>query len=187
MASIRLINNIIRQKTCHYNRIPSLLSPLSLLLLCNGNKVIIKKYSNETQKSESTHFDNNATDDPFAQLKKIWDVHVTVVGVGIMAFMGYEIFSKLLSAKSPHSVYCKAADRCKRDRKVIGALGEPIRVYGEKGHGGRHRQAKHVVYQRNGRTYMRMQFYIQAGRKHGTVHLEMREVKSNFFQVLLSK
>ncbi|XP_057325798.1 mitochondrial import inner membrane translocase subunit Tim21-like [Microplitis mediator] len=184
MATIRVINNIIRQKTCHYNRIPSLLSPPSLLLLCNGNKVIIKKYSNEKKKSEITHFENNATDNQvstsFAEVvkentKSAWYVSVIVAGVGITALMFYAIFRELFSDKSPSSVYSKAVDKCVKDPKVIDALGEPIKAYGEESRRGRRRHTNHVVYQHNGRTYMRMKFYIQGVRKRGTVNLEMRE------------
>ncbi|XP_057325800.1 mitochondrial import inner membrane translocase subunit Tim21-like isoform X1 [Microplitis mediator] len=181
MASIRLINNVIRQKTCHYNRIPSLLSPPSLLLLCNGNKVIIKKYSNEKQKFQIPQFDNDANNSRFANsdcTETPWDVSQTVVAVGmvgIMAFFGYVLSTELLSDKSPYSIYCKAADRCRQDPKVTDALGGRIHAQIEKdGDTRRCFSLNYRVYQHNGRTYMRMKFYIQGVREGGTVNLDMR-------------
>lgn len=54
-------------------------------------------------------------------------------GIGITAFMFYIIFDELFSSKSPNSVYSKALDRCIKHPKIIDALGEPIKAYGEMG------------------------------------------------------
>lgn len=90
--------------------------------------------------------------------------------------MFYAIFRELFSSKSPNSVYAKAVERCSKDERVLNALGEPIKAYGEESRRGRRQHVSHTVFLHNNKTCMRMIFYIQGQRKHGTVHLEVREV-----------
>lgn len=65
--------------------------------------------------------------------KSIGYLGVIIGGIGITVFMFYIIFDELFSSKSPNSVYSKALDRCIKHPKIIDALGEPIKAYGEMG------------------------------------------------------
>lgn len=94
-------------------------------------------------------------------------------GIGITVFMFYIIFDELFSSKSPNSVYSKALDRCIKHPKIIDALGEPIKAYGEMGR--RRSHISRVIFEKNGVRHMRMKFYIQGIRRRGTVHLEVQE------------
>lgn len=51
--------------------------------------------------------------------------------------MFYMIFNELFSSKSPNNIYSKALERCIKDPKVVNALGEPIKAYGEESRRGR--------------------------------------------------
>ncbi|XP_074111916.1 mitochondrial import inner membrane translocase subunit Tim21 [Cotesia typhae] len=181
MATIRVLNNILRHKSCKYNGISSLSS-----LSFNIDKIILRKYSNENEKkkSEITYFDNHANESQvstsFAEVvkentKSVWYTSVIVAGVGITALMFYTIFRELFSEKSPNNIYSNTVDRCIKDPRIVDALGEPIKAYGEETRRGRRQRASHVVFTRDGRPHIRMQFYLQGERKKGTVHLEMRE------------
>ena len=64
-----------------------------------------------------------------------------------------------------------------KDPRVLDALGEPIKAYGEETRRGRRGHVKHTLYIQDGVEHMRMQFYIQGSRKRGTVHLEVQEVR----------
>lgn len=105
---------------------------------------------------------------------------VIIAGVGVTALMFYAIFRELFSGKSPNSVYAKAVERCLQDPKILDALGEPVKAYGEESRRGRRGHVRHSLHTQNGVNHMRMQFYIQGIRKRGTVHLEVREVSPKF-------
>lgn len=51
--------------------------------------------------------------------------------------MFYIIFDELFSSKSPNTIYSKALEQCIKHPKVIDALGEPIKAYGEESRRGR--------------------------------------------------
>lgn len=105
--------------------------------------------------------------------KSIGYLGVIIGGIGITVFMFYIIFDELFSSKSPNSVYSKALDRCIKHPKIIDALGEPIKAYGEMGR--RRSHISRVIFEKNGVRHMRMKFYIQGIRRRGTVHLEVQE------------
>lgn len=107
---------------------------------------------------------------------------IILLGVGVTGVMFYAIFRELFSSQSPNSVYSEALDRCQDDPKVQDALGAPIKGFGEETRRGRRRHVAHSVYEKDGRKYMRMQFYIQGVRNKGTVHLEMRENQSGKYE-----
>lgn len=59
-----------------------------------------------------------------------------------------------------------------QDTRVQDALGNPIKGYGEESRRRRRQHVAHSIYQRSGKEYIRMQFYIQGIRNKATVHLE---------------
>lgn len=93
---------------------------------------------------------------------------VILLGVGVTGIMFYAIFRELFSSKSPNNVYSEALDKCKNDPRIQDALGSPIKGYGEETRRGRRRHVAHSIYEKDGRTFMRMQFYIQGCRNKGT-------------------
>ncbi|XP_034177324.1 mitochondrial import inner membrane translocase subunit Tim21 [Osmia lignaria lignaria] len=107
---------------------------------------------------------------------------VIIGGVGITAFMFYMIFNELFSTKSPNNVYSKALDRCIKDPKVVNALGEPIKAYGEESRRGRRSHIKYIIFEKDGVRHMRMKFYIQGIRRRGTVNLEVQENESGKYE-----
>ncbi|KAK0180121.1 hypothetical protein PV327_005794 [Microctonus hyperodae] len=185
MTSIRALNYVLRRRTKIIPGVPlSSLSPYYY----NTNS-LIKRYASQ-KSSEISKVDGNEHGNQlqtsFAEVvkentKSAWYVSVIIAGVGVTALMFYAIFRELFSDKSPNSVYGKALDRCMKDPKVVDALGEPIKAFGEESRRGRRRHVSHAVYEQNGRMHMRMQFYIQGIRKRGTVHLEVREDDSGKF------
>lgn len=92
---------------------------------------------------------------------------IILLGVGVTGIMFYAIFRELFSSKSPNNIYSEALDKCKNDPKIQDALGAPIKGYGEETRRGRRRHVAHSIYDKDGRTYMRMQFYIQGCRNKG--------------------
>ncbi|XP_058804917.1 mitochondrial import inner membrane translocase subunit Tim21 [Phymastichus coffea] len=107
--------------------------------------------------------------------KSAWYMSVIIAGVGVTAVIFYAIFRELFSKKSPNGVYSTALDRIMQDKKVIDAVGAPIKAYGEETRRGRRGHVSHQLYEKNGVSHMRMKFYIQGIRKQGTVNLEVRE------------
>ncbi|XP_067006942.2 mitochondrial import inner membrane translocase subunit Tim21 [Anabrus simplex] len=100
---------------------------------------------------------------------------VIVVGVGVTGIMFFAVFQELFSSKSPNSVYSAALDKCCNEPRILNALGDPIKGFGEETRRGRRRHVSHLLYEKDGINYLRMKFYIQGSRRRGTVHLEMRE------------
>lgn len=101
---------------------------------------------------------------------------VIVLGVTVTGALFYAIFRELWSANSPNNVYSSALDRCVNDTRIQDALGAPIKGYGEESRRRRRQHVAHTVFERNGVTHMRMQFYVQGIRNKATVHLEMKQV-----------
>uniref|UniRef100_A0A336MEB7 Mitochondrial import inner membrane translocase subunit Tim21 n=1 Tax=Culicoides sonorensis TaxID=179676 RepID=A0A336MEB7_CULSO len=99
---------------------------------------------------------------------------VILLGITVTGVMFFAIFRELFSSQSPNNVYSEALEKCKNDTRIQDALGAPIKGFGEETRRGRRRHVAHTVYEKDGRLYMRMQFYIQGIRNKGTVHLEMR-------------
>lgn len=69
--------------------------------------------------------------------KSAWYLGVIVAGVAVTAALFFVIFRELFSSKSSNNIYTKALERCKADTRVIDALGEPIKAYGEETRRGR--------------------------------------------------
>lgn len=107
---------------------------------------------------------------------------IIIVGVGVTALMFYAIFRELFSRRSPNSIYTEALELCKQSTKVIDAVGEPIKGYGETTARGRRRHVSHMEYVQDGVNHMRMKFYIEGCRRKGTVHLEVQEDSNGNYQ-----
>lgn len=56
---------------------------------------------------------------------------IIAAGVTLAIYIGYSLVQELFSSNSPHGVYNRALNLCQKDKKVLDALGEPIKVYGE--------------------------------------------------------
>ncbi|XP_047348275.1 mitochondrial import inner membrane translocase subunit Tim21 isoform X5 [Vespa velutina] len=78
----------------------------------------------------------------------------------------------------PYGIYNRALDRCQKNTKVLDALGEPIKVYGE----GRRRRNhfSHGFYEKDGTKYLRLKFYMEGIRRRGTVYVEAKNVSDNY-------
>lgn len=59
-----------------------------------------------------------------------------------------------------------------QDTRIQDALGSPIKGFGEETRRRRRQHVAHSLYERNGKHYIRMQFYVQGIRNKATVHLE---------------
>ncbi|KAF8790103.1 Mitochondrial import inner membrane like protein [Argiope bruennichi] len=100
---------------------------------------------------------------------------IIIAGIGVTGVMFYAILRELFSRQSPNSIYSDALHLCRSNATVSDTLGEPIKGYGELSSRGRRRHVSHLVYEKDGKNYMRMKFYVEGSRKSGTVHLEMVE------------
>lgn len=59
-----------------------------------------------------------------------------------------------------------------QDTRIQDLLGNPIKGYGEETRRRRRQHVAHSIYERNGKKFIRMQFYIQGIRNKATVQLE---------------
>ncbi|XP_051167096.1 mitochondrial import inner membrane translocase subunit Tim21 [Leptopilina boulardi] len=186
MASSRALGyQILRQKRFLYN--------LSSTSLCCIKTPIINSqafYSNNQNsmpiKSEQSN-SKNQIQTGFADVvkentKSAWYLSVIVGGIGITACIFYTILKELFSESSPNGIYKKAVKRCLQDSRVLDALGEPVKAYGEESRRGRRNHVRHNIFIQNGVKHIRMQFYVQGIRKRGTVNLEVKETKSGDFE-----
>ncbi|GBN36584.1 Mitochondrial import inner membrane translocase subunit Tim21 [Araneus ventricosus] len=107
---------------------------------------------------------------------------VIIAGIGVTGVMFYAILRELFSRQSPNSIYSDALQLCRSNATVIDTLGEPIKGYGELSSRGRRRHVSHLVYEKDGKNYMRMKFYVEGSRKSGTVHLEMVEGEKSKYE-----
>lgn len=98
---------------------------------------------------------------------------ISLAAVGMLGAMFYYIGRELFAGDSSTGVYSKAFKRCAKDPEVIVALGEPIKGYGEETRRGRRRHVSHLIFEKDGRTHMRMKFYIQGSDKKAEVNLEV--------------
>ncbi|XP_047348271.1 mitochondrial import inner membrane translocase subunit Tim21 isoform X1 [Vespa velutina] len=103
---------------------------------------------------------------------------IIAVGITLSIYIGYSILHELFSSNSPYGIYNRALDRCQKNTKVLDALGEPIKVYGE----GRRRRNhfSHGFYEKDGTKYLRLKFYMEGIRRRGTVYVEAKNVSDNY-------
>lgn len=59
-----------------------------------------------------------------------------------------------------------------QNTRIQDLLGTPIKGYGEETRRRRRQHVAHSLYERNGKKFIRMQFYIQGIRNKATVQLE---------------
>ena len=69
---------------------------------------------------------------------------VILAGVGVTGFIFYQVFKELFSSKSPNSVYSASLTKCCADPRVVDALGQPIKGFGEETRRGRRRHVRFV-------------------------------------------
>ncbi|XP_063236364.1 mitochondrial import inner membrane translocase subunit Tim21 isoform X2 [Bacillus rossius redtenbacheri] len=67
---------------------------------------------------------------------------IFLAGFGLTGVLFYAVFNELFSSKSPSSVYGGALKRCSHDPRIIDALGEPLRGFGEETRRGRRRHVR---------------------------------------------
>ncbi|XP_038665991.1 mitochondrial import inner membrane translocase subunit Tim21 isoform X2 [Scyliorhinus canicula] len=67
---------------------------------------------------------------------------VVLIGIGITGGLFYVIFKELFSSSSPSKIFGDALKKCRAHPEIIGALGEPIKGYGETSRRGRRRHVR---------------------------------------------
>ncbi|XP_077983424.1 mitochondrial import inner membrane translocase subunit Tim21-like [Glandiceps talaboti] len=107
---------------------------------------------------------------------------IILVGVGVTGLMFFTIGKELFSSNSPNTIYTNALKLCKSDDRVVDAIGEPIKGYGETTRRGWRKHVSHLEYEKEGYMYLRMKFYIQGRYRKGTVNLEMKKNDSGVYE-----
>ncbi|GCB65378.1 mitochondrial import inner membrane translocase subunit Tim21 isoform X2 [Scyliorhinus torazame] len=101
---------------------------------------------------------------------------VVLIGIGITGGLFYVIFKELFSSSSPSKIFGDALKKCRAHPEIIGALGEPIKGYGETSRRGRRRHVSHVEYMKDGVKHIQLKFYIEGSEPiKGIVHLDAKE------------
>lgn len=107
---------------------------------------------------------------------------IILLGVGVTGTLFYAVFNELFSSKSPNNVYAKATKKCIADQRVEDKLGYPITAYGEETRRGRRQHVTHLTYEKDGKQYLRMRFYLKGTFHKGVVNLEMMENDSGKYE-----
>ncbi|KAG8199874.1 hypothetical protein JTE90_015865 [Oedothorax gibbosus] len=147
----------------------------SVLVHCRWKSNNEDQVSNVTKAKESEHIQLTVAEKVKQTTKDAGYLSIIIAGIGVTGVMFYAIFRELFSGQSPNSVYSDALKICRNDTSITDVLGEPIQGYGELSSRGRRRHVSHLKYEKDGKSYMRLKFYIKGTRKSGTVHLEMVE------------
>ncbi len=103
---------------------------------------------------------------------------VILGGISITCLILYAVFRELFSSSSPNVLYSNALKRCKSDPRVIEALGQPIKGFGEMTTRGRRRHVSAFEYEKDGQKLIRVKFYLKGSKRSATVHLETYKNKS---------
>lgn len=170
-------------KICPLLRYKALLTDNNNKTLLSYYRLLLRSKSNKTSAvttSTRTELDTNVK--PIGEkvketTKTVSYLGIILVGVGVTGTLFYAVFNELFSSKSPNNVYTKALKKCLADPRVEDKLGAPITAYGEETRRGRRQHVHHVVYEKDGRTHLRMRFYLKGTFNKGTVLLEMVEVR----------
>ncbi|CAG2171709.1 unnamed protein product, partial [Oppiella nova] len=104
---------------------------------------------------------------------------VILLGVSVTGVILWAIFRELFSSVSPSVLYSNALKLCKCDPRVVEAIGQPIKGFGELSSRGRRRRVSSVEYDKEGERVIRVQFYLKGSKTSGTVQLEAFKHKSN--------
>ncbi|KAL1229172.1 Mitochondrial import inner membrane translocase subunit [Trichinella pseudospiralis] len=141
---------------------------------------------NETQSSDSTVINRLFTDDeraPATPVQKIAQASkdfgyfgIVVACVAVTGVIVYCIVSELFSNQRPSKIYSNAFKLVKAHPEVELILGNPIKAYGEPiTRRGRRRHVDHLEYEKDGKNYLRVKFYVEGSIAKGTVLLEMQQ------------
>jgi import inner membrane translocase subunit TIM21 len=101
-----------------------------------------------------------------------------VAGFGLMGFLFYSVGSEFFSSTSPSSIFTQALKRVKADERIKEILGEPITGHGEETGRGRRRHLNYLEYEVDGKTYMRMKFYVSGTKRKGEAVLDLKKVQT---------
>lgn len=148
----------------------------------NNNKSNCYSTRKDVTKVDPVNTENKVSVDYVEVVKKNastagYSVVVAVFGA-FSLYLLYFIFKELFSSNSPLGVFNRALERCQKDSRVLDALGEPIKVFGE----GRRRRNhfSQAFYERNGTKYLRLKFYMQGLRRTGIVYVEAKDVSGTY-------
>ncbi|KOC63296.1 Mitochondrial import inner membrane translocase subunit Tim21 [Habropoda laboriosa] len=182
MASTRVINCISSKRLAAVSNLKHVCVFSNFNIKSNFHSNASYRTKKSIAKADTTEYENKVqvgfADVVKENTKSAGYLGVIIGGVGITAFMFYMIFDELFSSKSPNNVYTKALNALIKHPKVIDALGEPIKAYGEESRRGRRSRISHVIFEKDGVRHMRMKFYIQGIKRRGTVNLEVEENES---------
>lgn len=155
----------------------------------NSDLIFMRHYSNdksnelaESRSDEQTAVSTSVAERIKEGTKTAAYAGFVFMGFGIAIVIFYAIFSELFSSKSPHKVYSKAVDYVINDERVQTAIGDQIKSFGEETRRGRRQHVSHILYEKDGRNYLRMKFHVKGNRASGTVHLEMVENDAGQFE-----
>ncbi|XP_076234247.1 mitochondrial import inner membrane translocase subunit Tim21 isoform X2 [Calliopsis andreniformis] len=182
MASLRVVNYISCRRLATVYNITNIHSLFYFNVMPSTQKYASYCTKKSVTQTNSTNSENKVQVG-FAEVvkenvKSAGYLGVIIIGLGITFFMFYITFNELFSSKSSNGVYIKALNICKIHPKVIDALGQPIKAYGEENRRGRRNHINHIIFEKDGVRHMRMKFYIQGIRRRGTVNLEVQENES---------
>lgn len=193
MLSLKLLHTLTQ---CNSARTVFISGRILSVDILNCKRNILKCYSTQNQEQSSKETRENSKPKTGTELdvkrkspyeglsagqkvveagKDLTYIAVIVVGGGLIGYILYNLYRELCATDGATSVYSAAAEICKNDDRVINAMGEPIKVYGETDRRGRRRHVSHEEFIVNGAKHMRMKFYLQSSHKMATVYAEVKQ------------
>ncbi|XP_043491543.1 mitochondrial import inner membrane translocase subunit Tim21 [Polistes fuscatus] len=177
----------VRRLACILFRQNSLASASSKPYFCYNMTLNVKQSCWYSTRKDLTKVDNkdakNKVSTDFVEVVKQNTVsagYLVIIAAGLTLFIyiGYSLLNELFSSNSPYGIYNRALQCCMKDSKVLDALGEPIKVYGE----GRRRRNhfSHGLYEKDGIVYLKLRFYMEGIRRKGIVYVEAKNVSDNY-------
>lgn len=152
---------------------------------CNFEQENRKSLSVESNKTQISKDVKPVTERIKQTTKDAANISVILAGLGVAAVIFYAVFKEFFSSKSPTSVFTQALKKCKNDPRVTEALGAPIKGRGEMTSRGRARHVSFAEYEKNGKTYLRLKFYLRGSINSATVQCETtRESYKSYFRYL---
>ncbi|KAF7278345.1 hypothetical protein GWI33_008560 [Rhynchophorus ferrugineus] len=111
--------------------------------------------------------------------KLSYNTGIVICGFGLVCAIMYTVISELCFSDRPNMIYNKAVKKCTNYPQVEDKLGHPITAYGEETRRGRRQHVSHITYlDKEGKSHIRMKFYLKGSVFRGTAHLDM--VKNYF-------
>lgn len=177
----------VRRLACILFKRNSIASVSSKPYFCYDMKLNVKQscwYSTRKDLTKVNSKDsNNKVSTDFVEVVKQNAVpagYLVFIAAGLILFVyiSYCLLNELFSSNSPYGIYKRALECCQKDSKVLDALGEPIKVYGE----GRRRRNhfSHGLYEKDGIVYLKLRFYMEGIRRKGIVYVEAKNVSDNY-------